>query len=121
VAFSYPLLVHPGRNSALGLWRGCDADDDSWLRYNKFRYIIVTASYLGLSLGVALLVSDLGVIFSFVGATSATMISLILPGAAYYKMHVEENKSMDWRLYGAIFVFFLGCLITPVCTTFIFL
>ena len=48
VAFSYPLLAHPGRNSMLGLWRGCDAEDDMWLRHHTRRYVILTV-------GIALL------------------------------------------------------------------
>ena len=44
VAFSYPILALPGRNSVLGLWRGMDSDEDAWLKYNKMRYIVVTVS-----------------------------------------------------------------------------
>lgn len=45
VAFSYPLLVHPGRNSMLGLWRGMDSEDDMWLKHQTRRYVIVTVGY----------------------------------------------------------------------------
>lgn len=76
---------------------------------------------LGTSLCTALLVTDLGVIFSFLGATSSTMVSLILPGAAYYNMHVEETKTPSWKLYGSMLIFGLGCLITPVCLAFLFI
>lgn len=75
---------------------------------------------LGASLGTSLLVTDLGVIFSFLGATSSTMVSLILPGAAYYNMHVGETKGASWKLYGSLFILGLGCLITPVCLAFLF-
>jgi hypothetical protein len=44
VAFSYPILAHPGRASILGLWRGFDTDENAWLKYNKMRYITVTVS-----------------------------------------------------------------------------
>lgn len=44
VAFSYPILAHPGRASILGLWRGMDSDEDAWIKHNKFRYITVTVS-----------------------------------------------------------------------------
>ena len=77
--------------------------------------------YVGASLGVALMVSDLGIIFSFVGATSSTLISLILPGAAYYRMHVNDSKRLTWKLKGAIFIFVMGCVMAPVCTIFVFL
>ena len=49
----------------------------------------VQVAMLSLALLVALLVDDLGIMFSFVGATGATMVSFILPGAAYYHMHVQ--------------------------------
>lgn len=120
VAFSYPLVVHPGRNSMLGLWRGFDTDEDMWLRHNKFRYIVTTCFLLGASLGTSLLVTDLGVVFSFLGATSSSMMSLIIPGAAYYRMH-QEDKVKTWELYGAAFLFVLGMVLTPVCLVCLFL
>ncbi len=118
VAFSYPILAHPGRNSILGLWRSLDSDEDAWIKHNRFRYVVVTVGLLASSFIVALFVTDLGIIFSFVGATGATMISFILPGAAYYSMH--ERQGPAWKRYGAIALVIMGCIITPVCTTFIF-
>ena len=68
------------------------------------------------------MVTDLGVIFSFLGATSSTMVSLILPGAAYYRMHAEEEaKAPSWKLYGALCILGLGCVVTPVCLAFLFI
>lgn len=78
---------------------------------------------LGTSLGTALLVTDLGIIFSFLGATSSTFVSLILPGAAYYKMHAADefkSSTLSWRLGGSLFILVLGCLVTPVCLAFLF-
>lgn len=85
---------------------------------------------LATSLGTALLVTDLGIIFSFLGATSSTFVSLILPGAVYYQMHsgghtlLEDEKTAAaqpaWKLHGAAFIVVLGCLITPVCLVFLF-
>jgi amino acid permease len=119
VAFSYPILAHPGRSSVLGLWRSFDTDEDAWMTHDKFRYTTVTAGLLGCSLVVAMFVTDLGLIFSFVGATAATMISFILPGAAYYSMH--ERQGPAWKRYGALGLVVMGCIITPVCTAFIFI
>ena len=46
VAFSYPIIFQPGRNSILGLWRYfdtlVDADEDAWIKHNHLRYVIVT-------------------------------------------------------------------------------
>jgi amino acid permease len=102
----------------LGLWRSFDEDEDAWIKHDKFRYTTVTVGLLGCSLVVALFVTDLGLIFSFVGATAATMISFILPGAAYYSMHVRQGPT--WKRYGALGLIILGCIVTPVCTAFIF-
>mmetsp|Transcript_5018 Transcript_5018/g.7666 ORF Transcript_5018/g.7666 Transcript_5018/m.7666 type:complete len:462 (+) Transcript_5018:83-1468(+) len=119
VAFSFPLLCHPGRNSILGLWRGCDRDEDAWIKYNKMRYIIVTVGLLAGSFFTAMTVKDLGIIFALVGATGATMISFILPGAAYYNMH--RHQGPEWKRYGALVLCGLGCVIMPVCLVFIFI
>lgn len=73
---------------------------------------------LGGSFVTALTVTDLGIIFGLVGATGATMISFILPGAAYYSMH--ENQGPAWKRVGALILCGMGCIITPVCLTFIF-
>lgn len=54
VAFSYPLLVHPGRNSMLGLWRGFDSEDDLWLKHHTRRYVILTVRAVHTRLCVAL-------------------------------------------------------------------
>lgn len=44
VAFSYPIMFLPGRNSMLGLWRFFDRDENAWIAQNKFRYIVITVS-----------------------------------------------------------------------------
>jgi len=73
------------------------------------------------SLGTSLLVEDLGLIFGFVGATGATMISFILPGISYYKMHEHMQEGPQWKRTGALLLCGLGLVVMPVCTTFLFL
>jgi amino acid permease len=73
------------------------------------------------SLGLALLVEDLGLIFGFVGATGATMISFILPGISYYKMHAPMEEGPAWKRTGALMLCGLGCVVMPVCLIFLFL
>lgn len=121
VAFSYPILFLPGRSSIMGLWRGFDKDPDAWHKYNSHRYVIVTVCLLAASLGTALLVEDLGLVFGLVGATGATMISFILPGISYYKMHDTMQEGAQWKRTGALLLCGLGCVIMPVCTVFLFL
>ena len=76
---------------------------------------------LGGTLGTALVVEDLGLIFGFVGATGATMIAFILPGISYYKMHEPMQEGPKWKRTGGLMLAILGCIIMPVCTTFLFL
>jgi hypothetical protein len=79
---------------------------------------------LVLALGVALLVDDLGIMFSFVGATGATMVSFILPGAAYYHMHAEPDLPF-WQqeplTVAAYCLFLAGCVFAPMGVAFLFI
>jgi amino acid permease len=75
----------------------------------------ITVVFLLLSLIVAFSVTDLGVILALVGATGSTMISYILPGACYYKLH----PIWSWRRKVAVALFCVGCLIIPIALTFI--
>jgi amino acid permease len=79
---------------------------------------------LTLALIVALSVDDLGIMFSFVGATGATMVSFILPGAAYYHMHVQQDLSF-WQQEGytiaAYLLFLAGCVFAPMGVAFLFI
>lgn len=65
VAFSYPILAQPGRNSVLGLWRYTDKEEDSWIKYNKFRYIVVTAVFLGATLLTAMEVINICILYIY--------------------------------------------------------
>jgi amino acid permease len=57
---------------------------------------------------------------ALVGATGSTLISYILPGACYYKIFKAESQGhWDWRMYAAIVLFCMGCIIMPVALTFI--
>ena len=47
----------------------------------------ITCVFLAISLLISLVVSDLGTILSVVGATGSTMVSFVLPGSIYIKLH----------------------------------
>lgn len=73
---------------------------------------------------VALLVDDLGTMFSFVGATGATTVSFILPGAAYYHMHAEPHVpflQQETFTIAAYCLFVAGCVFAPVGVVFLLL
>lgn len=84
-----------------------------------FRFNIVTAGFIFLSFSIALAVDDLGIVIALVGATGSTIITYVLPGSVYWKIY--EDNGLTWKRIAAGGLFVLGCLIMPVCVTFIFL
>lgn len=130
VAFSYPLLCNPGRNSMISLWENfCPGSKTKTFSSTKeklkyedrlynFRFMVTTAIFLFGSLAVAMVLDDLGVVLALIGCTGSTVITFILPGAAYYTMH--KNSGPAWKRYGAAFLLGLGCIIMPVCLVFVF-
>lgn len=121
VAFSYPLLANPGRNSSMELWRMTDRDPLAAHKNAKFRFIAVTFVFLFGSFGVAMILNDLGVVLALIGATGSTVVTFILPGAAYYVMFKEDDSEPKWKLIGAQVIFVFGCIFMPVCLVFVFL
>lgn len=121
VVFSYPLQAHPSRASILALVRmvkplpprqeGAGEGGDE-----NIRFWVVTACFLSLSLTVALLLDDLGVVLEIVGATGSTMVSYILPGLVYVRAFPEQNlkRAFAWNQL------IMGCIIMPTCLTMIF-
>ncbi|RCH79389.1 hypothetical protein CU098_000541, partial [Rhizopus stolonifer] len=110
VVFSYPLQAHP-----------CRASLDKVLGKEKaersvFKYFAMTTTILILSYIVAITVTKLDVILSFVGSTGSTTISFILPGLFYYKIHEQD----PWRpgKIMAVVLSVYGLLIMAFCLTF---
>ncbi|CAO3698701.1 unnamed protein product [Rhizopus stolonifer] len=110
VVFSYPLQAHP-----------CRASLDKVLGKEKaersvFKYFAMTTTILILSYIVAITVTKLDVILSFVGSTGSTTISFILPGLFYYKVHEQD----PWRpgKIMAVVLSAYGLLIMTFCLTF---
>ncbi|KAJ2657725.1 hypothetical protein IW148_005025 [Coemansia sp. RSA 1199] len=116
VLFSYPLQCHPARNcldkvisSVICAWKKepefqaiADNDNDDQLDtlasdaatsapvvhvMSPAKHISITFTLLLLSYLVAMSVTSLDLVLSFVGSTGSTSISFILPGVFYYKMH----------------------------------
>jgi len=111
--FSYPLQIHPSRNSALALMDLVRPSASG----GSTRWAVVTVLELVASLAVAITVLDLGKILGVVGATGSTMVSYILPGLVYSQAfpHFHAKRGL------AIGMLLLGCLIMPTCLTLIFL
>lgn len=82
---------------------------------DDFLFYGITCVFLVLSFIIAMSVSDLGVILGIVGATGSTMVSYILPGAIYMKMHPEPHLLR----YLACIQFTVGMIIVPTALYFV--
>lgn len=98
-----------------------DKDPQAAHKNAKFRFITITLVFLFGSLGIAMILDDLGVVLALIGATGSTVVTFILPGAAYYVMFKDDNSQPKWKLYVAQFIFVSGCLFMPICLVFVFL
>ncbi|KAI8353321.1 transmembrane amino acid transporter protein-domain-containing protein [Blakeslea trispora] len=119
VIFSYPLQAHPCRASldkvvallSSGQKTSSFHSPPSPLKYFTMTTVILIASYL-----VAITVTELDLVLSFVGSTGSTTISFILPGLFYYKIH--QNGPWDRSKIIAILLALYGTFVMTVCLTF---
>ncbi|KAL3697456.1 hypothetical protein R1sor_011532 [Riccia sorocarpa] len=70
----YPFQSHPARSILDDAWTAV-GNSSSWTRH-----IVLTVFFFLSTLGVALAITDLGTIFSIVGATGGVMVVFIIPG-----------------------------------------
>eukprot|EP01083_Nonionella_stella_P150647 480293_1 len=114
LAFSYPILLTPGRQSLSGIVYKCNVEQLTCTKYYMLTFGIIITSYI-----VAMTVTDLGTVFGFIGSTSSPTIIFILPGIFYHyinkKMHKETQSSCD-RLnqYGSILSVLFGVFLVVV-------
>ncbi|KAL3802231.1 hypothetical protein HJC23_001775 [Cyclotella cryptica] len=59
-------------------------------------FYIITISFLSLSFLLAMMVDDLGIVLALVGATGSTLVSYVLPGLIYLKLHQDSSRCMAW-------------------------
>jgi amino acid permease len=78
-------------------------------------FYTITIAFLLLSFTVAMIVDDLGVVLAMVGATGSTLVSYVLPGLIYVKIHPE----MDLYKIGAYVQIYVGCMIIPIALYFV--
>jgi amino acid permease len=90
-----------------------DNDDD-----NDTQFYIITIAFLACSFSLAMAVNDLGVILAMVGATGSTLVSYVLPGLIYMKLHPDPSQQ-DWSRSLAKLQLGLGCLIMPLALYFV--
>ena len=124
VTFSYPLQSHPSRGCILSLIgsaqrrlfppRGHAGTTSAAAASaappppSLALHAAVTTAFLLATTTIALVVTDLGVVLSLVGATGSTIVSYILPGTTYYLLCRERNKR--WR---GLLQLSLGLIIMP--------
>lgn len=85
----------------------------------EYFFYVVTCLFLLGSFCIAMLISDLGLVLAIVGATGSTMVSYILPGAIYIKLHSEQKVWNDkWKGWAYIQLF-LGFAIVPTALYFV--
>eukprot|EP00979_Chaetoceros_neogracilis_P008613 scaffold1911_cov266-Chaetoceros_neogracile.AAC.2 len=92
-----------------------EVDEDMVEILDSFLFYGITCVFLVLSFAVAMMVSDLGIILGVVGATGSTMVSYILPGAIYIKLHPEPHPLRSL----ACFQLTLGIIIVPTALYFV--
>ncbi|RUP48034.1 transmembrane amino acid transporter protein-domain-containing protein [Jimgerdemannia flammicorona] len=119
VLFSYPLQAHPARAS-LDKILASRSPQASGLKIlpppSQLKYFLMTTGILVSSYLIAISVTRLDTVLSFVGSTGSTMISFILPGAFYYKIH--EADPWHPRKIIAVFLAVYGCCVMTICLTY---
>lgn len=78
-------------------------------------FYAITILFLLFSWSIAMAVDDLGVVLAMVGATGSTLVSYVLPGLIFIKIH----KYRDGSLFGAYVQLIAGLLIMPLALYFV--
>ncbi|KAI8059414.1 transmembrane amino acid transporter protein-domain-containing protein [Gilbertella persicaria] len=116
VIFSYPLQTHPCRASIDKIIDTLKSESLQQPVISNKRYWIMTSCIVISTYLVAISISQLDLVLSFVGSTGSTTISFILPGLFYFKMHSEDGY--HWKRMVALFLVFYGFLVMSICLTF---
>jgi amino acid permease len=109
VLFSYPLQVHPLRNSLDKVLPNSNPNEIPWPRFVAMTLAVMILSYF-----FAVTVSDLSVVLALVGATGSTTIGYILPGIFYFKFCQNQRapgEKMSWLQFMSLVLVFSGAFI----------
>lgn len=80
------------------------------------KHMLVTGFIVMASYFLAITISQLDLVLSFVGSTGSTTISFILPGLFYFKLYRDDR--WNWKRMVALFLTFYGIMVMAVCLTF---
>ncbi|KAG0056224.1 hypothetical protein BGZ83_005956 [Gryganskiella cystojenkinii] len=90
-----------------------DHGDHGGATIPEFKFIVMTMCILIGSYIIAITVSELELVLSFVGSTGSTAISFILPGCFYYKLHA--NDPWTGRKILSVLLAAYGCMVMIIC------
>ena len=73
-----------------------DPMEDNVAADSERMFFRITICFLGSSFILAMIVDDLGIVLALVGATGSTLVSYVLPGLIYLKLHDQSSRVMAW-------------------------
>lgn len=103
LAFSYPVVITPGRQSLSGIIYKTNQESLTNKKFYFLTFLIIILSFL-----ISMTVKDLGIVFGFIGSTSSPAVIFILPGLMFYymdKLRYRDRKLTfyeKFNKYGAI-------------------
>lgn len=127
VAFSYPVLAAPWKESCASLLFGVDKLGKNAADLPAHKYALLVLCLVALSLSVAMLTDDLGIVSKVQGATAGTFLQIIAPGIIYYYYaqindeRINDTPMHSLKLKGAVLLIAFGMLMIPLATTMIFI
>lgn len=116
VIFSYPLQAHPCRASIEKIIDHIHHNNTPAQPMSNKKHTIVTGFIIIASYFLAITISQLDLVLSFVGSTGSTTISFILPGLFYFRLYRDDR--WHWKRIAALFLTFYGIMVMTVCLTF---
>jgi len=84
VTFSYPLLHYPARAHIDHILVALIPEHK--IPRAAFRYIGITLTVMAISYIISIVLPDISIVFSFVGATAGNLIVFIVPAIMYIKL-----------------------------------
>jgi len=105
LAGSYPVQLHPARNSLSILLSGVPAE-----KLRPLQYFLLTMGIWGGTLGVAMITDNLGTVSAIIGALAAVPLTFIYPNLFWIqvnrKLFPDKSVSYAWLILilGLIFV-----------------
>jgi len=106
LAGSYPVQLHPARNSLSILLFGAPAE---WLPL--YRYFLLTTGIWGGTVGIAMITDNLGTVLTFIGALAAVPLTFIYPNLFW--VQVNRKQFPDQSVSYAWLILILGVIFVP--------